>query len=102
MAANPALSSSGQGHQLPALYAGEVVALQREGLDLNIDGLRTSNGRCRSLHAPDLWKTGNGNSKLITRTVLHRWSARGVLFLTNLRLVFVAKQTDAASGQYYA
>lgn len=45
MAANPALASGTPDSQLPALYAGEVVALQREGIDLSIDGLRTPNGR---------------------------------------------------------
>ncbi|KAL3142799.1 hypothetical protein ABBQ38_003098 [Trebouxia sp. C0009 RCD-2024] len=74
MAANPALSivsHAGQTTQLPALYAQEVIALQRDGIDFSINGLRHQSGK---------------------------WSTRGVLYLTNLRLVFVAKQADAASG----
>ncbi|DBA76760.1 hypothetical protein WJX79_004284 [Trebouxia sp. C0005] len=74
MAANPNLSSAsqpGQATHLPALYEHEVIALQREGIDFSINGLRHQSGK---------------------------WSTRGVLYLTNLRLVFVAKQADTVSG----
>ncbi|DBB16452.1 hypothetical protein WJX82_008645 [Trebouxia sp. C0006] len=74
MAANPDLSSvsqPGQATQLPALYEQEVIALQRDGIDFSINGLRHQSGK---------------------------WSTRGILYLTNLRLVFVAKQADTVSG----
>lgn len=48
MAANPALSivsHAGQTTQLPALYAQEVIALQRDGIDFSINGLRHQSGK---------------------------------------------------------
>lgn len=48
MAANPALSTvshAGQATQLPALYAQEVIALQRDGIDFSINGLRHQSGK---------------------------------------------------------
>ena len=48
MAANPALSptvQAGVTTQLPALYAQEVVALQRDGIEFAISGLRHQGGK---------------------------------------------------------
>ena len=48
MAANPALSSvaqTGQATHFPALYAHEVIALQRDGIDISINGLRHHGGK---------------------------------------------------------
>jgi len=48
MAANPDLSSvsqPGQATQLPALYEQEVIALQRDGIDFSINGLRHQSGK---------------------------------------------------------
>ena len=48
MAANPALSvlsQIGQAIQVPALYAQEVIALQRDSIDFSINGLRHQSGK---------------------------------------------------------
>ena len=48
MAANPALSvlpQTGQATQVPALYAHEVIALQRDSIDFSINGLRHQSGK---------------------------------------------------------
>ena len=79
MAANPALSSATQGAQLPALYTQEVIALQREGIDLNIDGLRTSNGRYQSRQSfprQDMLREGLSNFHGLATKVV---SARGTV-----------------------
>ncbi len=38
---------------------------------------------------------------LIVKACSRRWSTRGILYLTNLRLVFVAKQADTVSGMLW-
>ncbi len=48
MAANPDLSSvsqPGQATHVPALYEHEVIALQRDGIDFSINGLRHQSGK---------------------------------------------------------
>jgi hypothetical protein len=48
MAANPDLSSvsqAGQATHLPALYEHEIIALQRDGIDFTINGLRHQSGK---------------------------------------------------------
>ncbi|KAK9828894.1 hypothetical protein WJX72_002644 [[Myrmecia] bisecta] len=71
MAANPALVQTADGQLAPAPFTGEVIALRRDAIDCSLDNVRTRSGR---------------------------WSARGVLYLTNMRLVFVALKPDAESG----
>eukprot|EP00887_Chlorella_sp_A99_P002137 scaffold21.g2137.t1 len=71
MAANPPLIQ-GPGNELfPAPYAGELIGLSRPGIDLSLTGVRTRSGK---------------------------WTARGTAFLTNMRLVFVAKKLDPESN----
>lgn len=69
MAANPALQPTTDGKLMPAVYQGEVVALRRDAIDIFLDGVRTASGT---------------------------WSIRGILYLTSLRLVFVANLADAS------
>jgi hypothetical protein len=73
MAANPALVSSPDG-LAPAPFQGETIALARHGVDIAIDGLRTANGK---------------------------WSASGTLWLTDVRLVFVAPAANADGLQAF-
>ncbi|KAL6780577.1 hypothetical protein ACKKBF_B12585 [Auxenochlorella protothecoides x Auxenochlorella symbiontica] len=70
MAANPPLVESPQG-LVPAPYASEWIGLARSGVDIRIDG---------HPQGPD------------------RWDRRGTIFITNLRMVFVAEVPDAATG----
>ncbi|CAK0784918.1 hypothetical protein CVIRNUC_008123 [Coccomyxa viridis] len=73
MAANPPLLRGpfGPNHLVPTPYAMEAICLSRQGIMLSIDGVRTRDGR---------------------------WSAKGTLYLTNMRIVFVADQEEALSG----
>ena len=66
MAANPSLQTAADGRPIPVPFVTEVLALRREAIELVIDGVRTTS---------------------------RRWSARGLLYLTTLRLVFVAQET---------
>lgn len=70
MAANPPLVESPQG-LVPAPYASEWIGLARSGVEIRIDG---------HPQGPD------------------RWDRRGTIFITNLRMVFVAEVPDAATG----
>ena len=72
MAANPRLSQVPGAGLLPLPYDREVLALKREGLDIRLDGVHARSGTL--------------------------WQARGSLYLSNLRLVFVADQEDPSSG----
>ncbi len=73
MAANPSLVSvSGSAAPLlPALFEGEFLALGRGGVEFQIDGLRTEDGK---------------------------WSGHGAVYLTNMRLVVVQNVADPRSG----
>eukprot|EP01023_Acetabularia_acetabulum_P065926 TRINITY_DN8801_c0_g1_i1.p2 TRINITY_DN8801_c0_g1~~TRINITY_DN8801_c0_g1_i1.p2 ORF type:complete len:101 (-),score=13.45 TRINITY_DN8801_c0_g1_i1:25-327(-) len=71
MSANPALVEVGSRTFVPAPFPGERILLRREGINIDLTGLRTTSGK---------------------------WQTRGVLYLTDVRLVFVAKTTDQASG----
>mmetsp|Transcript_11824 Transcript_11824/g.35409 ORF Transcript_11824/g.35409 Transcript_11824/m.35409 type:complete len:217 (-) Transcript_11824:160-810(-) len=62
MAANPALVNV-QGVMTPAPFQGETLALRREGVEFLVDGLRTESGK---------------------------WQAKGALWLSDVRMVFVA------------
>ena len=44
MAANPGLQAAADGKLMPNPYAGEVIALRREAIDINLDGVRTASG----------------------------------------------------------
>lgn len=76
MAANPPLCV-GQGPMGPATfplpYHGELIAMSRGGVQLELRG-------------PALRTRGN------------KWGARGTIFLSNMRLVFVADKPDGSSG----
>ena len=71
MSANPRLISVPGAGLLPLQYDRESLALRREGLEVALDGVQTRTGK---------------------------WSAHGNLFLSNLRLVFVADKEEAGSG----
>lgn len=74
MAANPPLChDSRYPVRFPLPYFGEQIALSRSGIEIKLEGpgLRTRN---------------------------HKWSARGTVFLSNMRLVFVADKPDSGSG----
>eukprot|EP00951_Prasinocladus_malaysianus_P049892 scaffold674704_cov59-Prasinocladus_malaysianus.AAC.1 len=67
MSANPALVAGYGGELLPAPFQGEYIACRRDGMEILLDGVQTSKGK---------------------------WSAKGVLYLSNFRMVFVAKKED--------
>lgn len=75
MAANPPLfvDAHNQRVRWPLQYVGEQILLSRGGVELKLEG-----------------------SPLRTRS--HRWSARGTVFLSNMRMVFVADKPDSSSG----
>eukprot|EP00803_Ostreobium_quekettii_P003229 evm.model.scf_1010.6 EVM.evm.TU.scf_1010.6 scf_1010:34419-38685(-) len=62
MAGNPQLSQVNSGEIVPAPFAEEIVVLRRRGVEIALDGFGPRN----------------------------RWKAKGLLFLSNVRLVFVA------------
>eukprot|EP00898_Chlorokybus_atmophyticus_P004237 jgi/Chlat1/4814/Chrsp31S04862 len=68
MAVNPEMVAGGGG--LPVPFSGEAFVLRRDGVNFLVDNL------------PGL---GSGG----------KWSARGVLYLSNVRLVFAATGADA-------
>eukprot|EP01025_Chloroclados_australasicus_P029046 TRINITY_DN2886_c0_g1_i1.p1 TRINITY_DN2886_c0_g1~~TRINITY_DN2886_c0_g1_i1.p1 ORF type:complete len:223 (+),score=33.62 TRINITY_DN2886_c0_g1_i1:102-770(+) len=71
MTANPALVETLARDTIPAPFPGESILLQRKGINIDINGVRTSSGK---------------------------WQTRGVLYLTTVRMVFVAEKTDQRSG----
>lgn len=71
MAANPALVQAPTGEMLPAPFPAEAFVLRRPGCAFEIDGVRTRSGK---------------------------WSARGTVYVSNVRLVFIADAADPASG----
>ena len=69
MTANPPLVQGRDGILCPQPYQNEAIVLRRESIELGLDNLHTSSGK---------------------------WATRGVLYLTNLRLVFVAAKEDGS------
>eukprot|EP00195_Chlamydomonas_chlamydogama_P002390 CAMPEP_0202922856 /NCGR_PEP_ID=MMETSP1392-20130828/78143_1 /ASSEMBLY_ACC=CAM_ASM_000868 /TAXON_ID=225041 /ORGANISM="Chlamydomonas chlamydogama, Strain SAG 11-48b" /LENGTH=224 /DNA_ID=CAMNT_0049616509 /DNA_START=50 /DNA_END=724 /DNA_ORIENTATION=+ len=69
MSANPALVLTYAQELVPAPFPGESFLLRRTGVQLDLDGVRTPSGK---------------------------WSTRGSLFLSNIRLVFIADKADAS------
>mmetsp|Transcript_10745 Transcript_10745/g.29518 ORF Transcript_10745/g.29518 Transcript_10745/m.29518 type:complete len:219 (+) Transcript_10745:76-732(+) len=67
MAANPALVQVAAGQLLPAPYPHESFVLKRSGVQLELDQVQTQKGK---------------------------WSAWGQLYLSNIRMVFVADKAD--------
>lgn len=67
MTANPALVQTFQGELIPAPFANELFVLRRPKVGFELDGVQTRNGK---------------------------WSATGALYLSNIRLVFVADKAD--------
>jgi hypothetical protein len=108
MAANPPLTRTFDNSLAPTPYQGESIVLRRDCIDLKLSDLRTASGKCeqRSARCPVIVaRTASfpglpcvNSDVALTATWLCRWSARGSLYLTNMRLVFIANQPDAASG----
>lgn len=73
MAANPALAAYEDSSLGPQLYNGEALVLRRDHVAAEFDNLRTASGK---------------------------WKSTGALYLSNLRLVFVAQQRDPESGEH--
>ncbi|WIA21976.1 hypothetical protein OEZ85_004333 [Tetradesmus obliquus] len=69
MAANPALVQTFNNELIPAPFANEVFVLKRPKVGFELDGVQTRNGK---------------------------WSTTGALYLSNVRLVFVAEKADAS------
>ncbi|GFR40704.1 hypothetical protein Agub_g1297 [Astrephomene gubernaculifera] len=67
MSANPALVQISNGELWPAPFPSEVFVLRREGVQCELHGVQTK---------------------------IKGWQARGALYLSNIRLVFVASKTD--------
>lgn len=67
MAANPALVRTATGEMMPAPFANEAFILRRPGCGFEIDGVRTRKGT---------------------------WSSKGCVYLSNVRLVFLADKPD--------
>ncbi|KAL4452244.1 hypothetical protein ABPG75_007906 [Micractinium tetrahymenae] len=75
MAANPPLyvDPHNQRFRWPLPYVGEQILLSRGGVELKLEGAAL-------------------------RTRSHKWSARGTVFLSNMRMVFIADKPDSSSG----
>merc|ERR1712216_324502 len=74
MAANPPLVMGMNGCLTPAPFAGEYFILGRDGIKLEMDNVRTRTGK---------------------------WTAEGYLFLSHVRMVFVAPKADASGLQSF-
>ena len=44
MAANPGLNLAADGKFMPVPYAGEIIALRRDAIDISLDGVLTTSG----------------------------------------------------------
>ena len=93
MTANPALVRGADGGLLPAPFLHENIALRRECVDIWIDSIIESVRKYALLHT--LYQACKS---AIHQYCLCRWSTRGTLFLTNLRMVFVANDPDRNTG----
>lgn len=69
MAANPAIVECATGERMPAPFANEAFVLRRPGCGFEVDGVRTRSGK---------------------------WATTGSVFLSNIRLVFLADRPDAS------
>ena len=102
MAANPALQIAADGKLMPIPYAGEVVALRRDAIDITLDSVRTATGKYALLDRLSASCTLAGSrmqlqcSNCSPNCCWSRWSVRGYLYLTSLRLVFVTGKEDAS------
>ncbi|KAI8475818.1 MAG: hypothetical protein J3K34DRAFT_464442 [Monoraphidium minutum] len=67
MAANPALVQTGNGEMMPAPFPSEVFILRRPGCGFEVDGVRTRSGK---------------------------WSSKGTVYLSDIRMVFLADKAD--------
>lgn len=67
MAANPALVVGLHGEVIPAPFSQELFALKRGGVNFEVDSVHTRSGK---------------------------WSTSGTVFMSNLRMVFVAEKPD--------
>eukprot|EP00882_Tetradesmus_deserticola_P002287 GHRQ01002441.1.p1 GENE.GHRQ01002441.1~~GHRQ01002441.1.p1 ORF type:complete len:213 (+),score=79.22 GHRQ01002441.1:234-872(+) len=69
MSANPSLVQTFNNELIPAPFANEVFVLKRPKVGFELDGVQTRNGK---------------------------WATTGALYLSNVRLVFVAENADAS------
>ncbi|KAF6256827.1 hypothetical protein COO60DRAFT_1527353 [Scenedesmus sp. NREL 46B-D3] len=69
MSANPALVQTFNNELIPAPFANEVFVLKRPKVGFELNGVQTRNGK---------------------------WATTGALYLSNVRLVFVAEKPDAS------
>ena len=99
MAANPPLlrSTFGQNNLVPTPYPMEAICLSRQGILLNIDGVRTADGR-QDASFPQLTDRHDKPGILII-CARRRWSAKGIMYLTNMRIVFIADVQATGSGE---
>merc|ERR1711904_107502 len=74
MAANPPLVLGANGMLTPAPFAGEYFVLGRDGVQIEVDNVRTSSGK---------------------------WKADGYLFVSHVRMVFVAPKADSSGLQSF-
>ena len=74
MAANPPLVMGANGMLTPAPFAGEYFVLGRDGVQIEVNNVRTGNGK---------------------------WKADGFLYLSHVRCVFVAPKADASGLQSF-
>merc|ERR1712072_862395 len=74
MAANPPLVLGANGMLTPAPFAGEDFVLGRDGVQIEVDNVRTSSGK---------------------------WKADGYLFVSHVRMVFVAPKADSSGLQSF-
>ena len=107
MAANPPLTRTFDNSLAPTPYQGESIVLRRDCIDLKLSCAPPAESASNALRAARLLSQEQQvfpDSRASTATFaltaiwLCRWSARGSLYLTNMRLVFIANQPDAASG----
>merc|ERR1711990_685297 len=74
MAANPPLVLGANGMLTPAPFAGEYFVLGRDGVQIEVDNVRTSSGK---------------------------WKADGYLFVSHVRMVFVAPKAHSSGLQSF-
>jgi hypothetical protein len=100
MAVNPALVQTYEGRLVPAPFANEVFVLTRPKVGFELDGVQTRSGKCVARSSYQF-----PCSLLLLAHAAHaaalgtcRWSTTGALFLSNVRVVFLADKADASGG----
>lgn len=107
MAANPALVQTFNNELVPAPFASELFVLKRPKVGFELDGVQTRNGKLVGANellqpSPAIVHACGRLTQLLASAARHalhlRWSTTGALYLSNVRVVFVADKADPSGA----